>query len=149
LRAVVQRVESASVFVNGKVEGEIGNGLLIFLGISTDDSEEDISYITSKILNLRIFNDQDGKMNLSILDSRGDLLVVSQFTLYGDCRRGNRPSYSKAADSELAESIYQKFLKNLRNSGLKVEEGVFGAFMSVNLTNSGPVTILVDSSKQF
>lgn len=149
MRAVVQRVESASVFVNGKVEGEIGNGLLIFLGISTDDSEEDISYITSKILNLRIFNDQDGKMNLSILDSRGDLLVVSQFTLYGDCRRGNRPSYSKAADSELAESIYQKFLKNLRNSGLKVEEGVFGAFMSVNLTNSGPVTILVDSSKQF
>ena len=149
MRAVVQRVEKASVLVENKIEGEISQGLLILLGISEDDSEEDVSYLISKILNLRIFDDKEGNMNLSVLDTKGELLVVSQFTLYGDCRKGNRPSYGRAARPDMAVSLYNNLLVKLRESDLKVECGIFGALMKVKLVNSGPVTILIDSKKQF
>jgi len=145
LRAVVQRVSEASVTADGRETGKIGGGLLILLGISVDDIEEDVEYLANKILKLRIFDDKEGRMNLSLLDTKGDILIISQFTLYGDCRKGNRPSYDKAAGSESAKPLYEMFVKNLRESGLKVEEGSFGAFMEVSLTNSGPVTIILDS----
>ena len=149
MRAVVQRVSSASVEVEGKQEGEIDAGLMVLLGISVDDSEEDVSYLVNKIINLRVFDDQDGRMNLNIADSGGEILVVSQFTLYGDVRKGNRPSYDKAAGADTAGPLYMMFLNKLKESGLKVEEGVFGATMNVNLSNYGPVTIMLDSKKEF
>lgn len=149
MRAVIQRVVSAKVEVEGRVSVQTGLGLLVLLGISKDDNEQDASYLANKILNLRIFDDEQGRMNLSLLDIKGEMLLVSQFTLYGDCRKGNRPSYDKAANNEKALALYKIFLANLKNSGLQVEEGVFGAFMNVTLLNSGPVTILADSKKQF
>ncbi len=149
MRAVIQRVVSAKVEVEGRVSSQIGLGLLVLLGISKDDEQQDAIYLANKILNLRIFDDEQDKMNLSLLDIKGEVLVVSQFTLYGDCRKGNRPSYDKAADNEKALALYKIFLTSLQNSGLKVEEGVFSAFMNVTLSNSGPVTILANSKKQF
>ncbi len=149
MRAVVQRVSSAKVEAENKTSGEIGHGLLILLGISGSDDERDATYLAGKILKLRIFDDGRGRMNLSVLDTEGDILLVSQFTLYGDCRKGSRPSYDEAADTDKARELYKVFLNKLKNSGLKVEEGIFGAFMNVTLSNSGPVTILVDSKKQF
>ena len=147
MRAVIQRVSRASVTVDGRVAGEIGVGLLILLGVSRTDNPESTSYLAEKIANLRIFSDAAGKMNLSVLDTGGAALVVSQFTLYGDTRGGRRPSYIQAAPPEEASRLYQEFVRSLRSLGVRVETGVFQAHMQVELVNDGPVTILVDSEK--
>ncbi|MDK2885656.1 MAG: D-aminoacyl-tRNA deacylase [Thermosipho sp. (in: thermotogales)] len=149
MRAVVQRVNYASVEVNGEIIGKINKGLLVLLGVGKDDTEKDTEYLVEKILNLRIFDDKDGKMNLSLLDIKGELLVVSQFTLYGDCRRGRRPSYSDSAHPEKAENLYNLFVDYSKKFGIKVETGKFGAYMKVSLENDGPVTLLLDSKKGF
>lgn len=149
MRAVLQRVASARVEVAGKVVGEIGAGLCVLLGIACDDTTSDADYLCEKIINLRIFNDDDGKMNRSLLEISGEMLVVSQFTLYGDVRRGRRPSYSDAAEPAKANDLYQDFVERVRSLGVKVETGVFQAMMKVSLTNDGPVTILLDSRKVF
>jgi D-tyrosyl-tRNA(Tyr) deacylase len=149
MRAVVQRVSYAKVTVEEKVTGEIQKGLLVLLGVGHDDTDADIKYLADKIINLRIFEDENGKMNISLNDINGQLLVVSQFTLYGDCRKGKRPSYDKAARPEAAEGIYNRFVEFLRGYGIKVETGKFQAMMSVELQNEGPVTILLDSKKEF
>jgi D-tyrosyl-tRNA(Tyr) deacylase len=148
MRAVVQRVSSASVAVEGEVVGQIGNGLLVLLGITTDDSEKDVVYMADKVVNLRIFEDDAGKMNRSVLDAGGGVLVVSQFTLYGDCRQGRRPSFIAAARPEQAEPLYRSFVAEVRGLGVReVATGTFQAEMSVALVNDGPVTLLVDSRK--
>jgi D-tyrosyl-tRNA(Tyr) deacylase len=147
VRAVIQRVTRASVSVEGKVAGEIGAGLLVLLGVSRTDNPESASYLAEKIANLRIFSDEAGKMNLSLLDIGGSALVVSQFTLYGDTRGGRRPSYVQAAPPEEAKRLYEEFVGSMRALGLTVETGVFQAHMQVELANDGPVTILVDSEK--
>lgn len=147
MRAVIQRVTRASVSVEGKVAGEIGAGLLVLLGVSRTDNPESASYLAEKIANLRIFSDEAGKMNLSLLDIGGSALVVSQFTLYGDTRGGRRPSYVQAAPPEEAKRLYEEFVGSMRALGLTVETGVFQAHMQVELANDGPVTILVDSEK--
>jgi D-tyrosyl-tRNA(Tyr) deacylase len=149
MRAVVQRVTRAQVSVNGEIVGQIGAGLLILLGVAQNDSEADADYLAEKIINLRIFADQQGKMNLSLLDCQAGLLVVSQFTLFGDCRRGRRPSYSDAATPEKAQSLYQYFVNRCAQLGIKPETGIFQAMMAVELINDGPVTILLDSAKLF
>ena len=149
MRAVVQRVTSSGVKVDGLVVGEIGAGLLVLLGVARDDGKEDADYLANKVTNLRIFNDEQGKMNLSLIDSRGAMLVVSQFTLYGDTRHGRRPSYIDAAEPEEANALYEHFVERVRSQGVRVETGVFQAMMQVNLTNDGPVTILLDSKKNF
>ena len=147
MRADVQRVTRASVTVEGKVAGNIGTGLLILLGISRTDHPDAASYLVEKIVNLRIFSDEAGKMNLSLLDVRGSALVVSQFTLYGDTRGGRRPSYIQAAPPEEANQLYEEFVRSMRGLGVPVETGVFQAHMNVELVNDGPVTILLDSEK--
>jgi D-aminoacyl-tRNA deacylase len=149
MRAVVQRVTDARVDVAGKAVGEIGAGFLVLLGVARDDTSVDADYLAEKIVNLRIFTDDDGKMNRSIMETGGAMLVVSQFTLYGDVRRGRRPSYSDAAEPTKATELYEYFVDRVRSFGLKVETGVFQAMMQVRLTNDGPVTILVDSRRQF
>jgi D-aminoacyl-tRNA deacylase len=149
MRAVVQRVKRATVTVDGDVVGQIALGLLVLLGVSTSDSEEDAVYTAGKIATLRIFEDAEGKMNLSAPDVNGELLVVSQFTLYGDVRRGRRPSWSEAAPPEKAEALYGCFVDESRRYFSKVETGTFRAMMQVELVNDGPVTILVDSEKKF
>lgn len=149
MRAVVQRVSSASVKVGGRVVGAIGPGLLVLLGVSTADTESDADYLSEKIAGLRIFEDEQGKMNLSVEDAGGAVLVVSQFTLYGDVRRGRRPSFDDAARPDRARELYEYFAAQLRNRGLRCETGEFRAMMSVSLVNEGPVTILLDSSKLF
>ncbi len=149
MRAVVQRVSRAKVSVEGEIVGEIGKGLLILLGVSSQDSEKDSDYILEKTLNLRIFEDSEDKMNLSLLDIKGELLVVSQFTLYGDTRRGRRPSFITAAPPEKADQLYKYFVAGARKRISKVETGRFQAMMDVELVNDGPVTILLDSSKLF
>lgn len=149
MRAVVQRVRSASVSVDDHVVGEIGKGLLVLLGVGKDDSEEDVRYLSEKIVNLRIFDDDQGKMNLSLLDVGGGMLVVSQFTLYGDCRRGRRPSYSDSAPPDIARALYERFVETVKEYGLDVQTGVFAAKMLVKLENDGPVTLLLDSKKVF
>ena len=145
MRALVQRVSDARVEVDGGVVGKIESGLVVLLAVAADDSVSDADYLADKIINLRIFSDADGKMNLSLLDSGGAMLVVSQFTLYGDVRRGRRPSYTEAAEPEKANLLYSYFVDRLRSAGVRVETGVFQAHMQVNLTNDGPVTIIVDS----
>lgn len=147
MRAVIQRVSRASVTVEGRVAGEIGAGLLVLLGVGKTDNPESASYLAEKIANLRIFSDEAGKMNLSVLDAGGAVLVVSQFTLYGDTRGGRRPSYILAAPPEEANRLYQEFVRSLRALGVRVETGVFQAHMQVELVNDGPVTILLDSEK--
>lgn len=149
MRVVVQRVKNARVEVGGQLVGRIGEGLLLLLGVKGDDSIEDVDYLVGKVLDLRIFEDHAGKMNLSIMDKGGEILVVSQFTLYGDCRKGRRPSFDEAAPMELAIKLYDLFVEEMKKKGMRVETGKFGAFMDVNLTNSGPVTLLLDSKKVF
>lgn len=149
MRAVVQRVSSASVCVEGEVIGQIETGFLVLLGITTDDTQEDVVYLAGKICGLRVFEDADGKMNCSIQEAGGSLLVVSQFTLYGDCRKGRRPSFIEAARPEVAEPLYRSFLAELRGAGIAVETGRFQAQMAVSLVNDGPITLLLDSRKVF
>jgi D-aminoacyl-tRNA deacylase len=148
MRAVVQRVTEANVQVAGEMVGQIGPGLVVLLGVARDDSIEDADYLIEKIANLRIFNDEEGKMNLSLLNVRGAMLVVSQFTLFGDVRRGRRPSYTDAAEPEKANQLYQYFVHRAKARQVEVQTGVFQAMMRVSLTNDGPVTILIDSKKE-
>jgi D-tyrosyl-tRNA(Tyr) deacylase len=149
MRAVIQRVSRAQVAVANETVGQIANGLLVFLGVSKTDSEADADYIADKIVGLRIFEDANEKMNLSVMDIRGEVLVVSQFTLYGDVRRGKRPSFDDAAPPERARELYEYFVSRIRAAGLKCETGQFHATMKVESVNEGPVTILLDSSKAF
>jgi D-tyrosyl-tRNA(Tyr) deacylase len=149
MRAVVQRVSRSSVTIDGELTGKIGKGLLVLLGVSTGDEESDAVYLLDKIINLRIFEDAAGRMNLSLADTSGELLVVSQFTLYGDARRGRRPSYIEAAAPEKANSLYELFVTEARKQIGRVETGRFQAMMDVELVNDGPVTILLDSRKLF
>lgn len=149
MRAVIQRVSRARVTVNGEVTGEIGPGFLVLLGVSNRDGEKDADYLVEKTLNLRVFEDAEGKMNLSLLDTGGGLLVVSQFTLYGDTRRGRRPSFIDAAPPDEANRLYEYFVDECRKRVDKVETGRFQAMMDVELVNDGPVTILIDSEKLF
>jgi len=149
MRAVVQRVSRAKVSVGEESVGEIGAGVLVFLGAAKEDSEIDARYLLEKILNLRIFDDDAGKMNLSLLDVKGEMLVVSQFTLYGDARRGRRPSFVEAAAPPGANALYEFFVREARRQITTVETGQFQAAMNVELTNAGPVTILLDSAKLF
>ena len=146
MRVVIQRVEKASVTIERKIKSKIGNGLLVLLGIINEDTEEDVQWICNKLCNLRIFDDENGVMNLSIKDIKGDFLVVSQFTLHASTKKGNRPSYIKAAKPEFAIPMYNVFIKKLEElSGTSIKTGEFGANMQVDLLNDGPVTIIIDS----
>jgi len=149
MRAVVQRVKMAKVIIGSEIVGEIGNGLLIFLGVGVEDNIDDADYLASKIAHLRIFSDDKGKMNLSLQQTGGKALVVSQFTLWGDCRKGRRPSFTRAADPHVANDLYQKFIGLLKGKGIQVAEGRFQEMMDVHLVNNGPVTMLLDSAKDF
>ncbi len=149
MRAVVQRVKEAKVVVEGKTVGEIGHGLLVFLGVEQADEIEDAGYLVSKIINLRIFKDNEQKFNLSLVDVKGEMLVVSQFTLLGDCRKGRRPSFSDAAPPEKAQILYEDFMKLVAKNNITVASGEFQAMMDVSLVNDGPVTMLLDSKKLF
>ena len=149
MRAVVQRVSSASVTVENEVVGRIDHGFLVLLGIAGTDTSEDLNYLVNKLIGLRVFEDAHGKMNCSIEDVQGSMLVISQFTLYGDCRKGRRPSFIEAARPEIAEPIYEKFIAEIRAAGISVQTGRFQAHMDVQLINDGPVTLLLDSSKDF
>jgi D-tyrosyl-tRNA(Tyr) deacylase len=149
MRAVLQRVTRASVRVGGETVGEIGAGLVVLLGVARDDGESDASYLVEKVLNLRVFEDAEGRMNLSLAEAGGALLAVSQFTLYGDARKGRRPSWFDAAPPELARPLYEFFVAEARARGARVETGSFQAMMEVELVNDGPVTILLDSRKLF
>jgi len=145
MRALLQRVSRANVVVDGSVVGEIGAGLLILLGVAKSDTSQDAEFIADKILNLRVFPDDAGKMNRSLLERRGELLIVSQFTLYGDCRKGRRPGFDAAAPAEQARALYETFVGLASRSGLRVETGVFQAHMDVSLVNDGPVTLMLES----
>ena len=149
MRAVVQRVKRAAVRVNGGVVGSIGPGLLVLVGIGKTDANADVQNLAEKIVNLRVFEDEHGKMNRSLLEMGGQVLCVSQFTLYGDCRKGRRPSYDQAAGPDTAQRLYDDFVKALRSFGIVVATGQFQAMMEVELVNDGPVTLLLDSEKQF
>lgn len=147
MRAVIQRVNSGSVAVDESIVGSIGKGFVVLLGVNEKDTEGDVLYMVDKIVNLRIFEDDNEKMNLSLPDVKGELLVVSQFTLYGDCRKGRRPNFMSAAGPEKAEDLYNEFVKKCRELGVKTETGTFQAYMKVNIENDGPVTVIVDSEK--
>lgn len=149
MRAVVQRSYEASVKVDDKTIGAIDWGMVVLLGVKDNDTEEALKYILRKVLNLRIFDDENGVMNKSILDVGGSILLISQFTLYGDVRKGNRPSYSNAAGFEEGKALYEKMIEEIEKSNIKVETGSYGADMKVSLINNGPVTILLDSEKVF
>lgn len=149
MRAVIQRVRRAQVSVDGRVAGQIGSGLMVLLGVGKGDTAETAGYLAEKTANLRIFDDAGGKMNLSLLEAAGAVLVVSQFTLYGDVRRGRRPGFERAAPPEEAKAIYESYAARLRSLGVPVETGIFQAHMVVELENDGPVTILLDSEKLF
>jgi len=149
LRAVVQRVSQGKVLVDEKVFASIGQGLVVLLGVANEDSASDASYMVNKISNLRIFPDEDGKLNLSVKDISGEVLVVSQFTLFGDCRKGRRPSFIEAALPDKATALYKTVIKGLMGEGINVSEGKFQAMMKVEIINDGPVTILLDSKKKF
>ncbi|EMR05846.1 D-tyrosyl-tRNA(Tyr) deacylase [Bhargavaea cecembensis DSE10] len=147
MKVVIQRSGKASVTVDGEVTGAIDSGYVLLVGITHTDTEDDVRYVANKVANLRLFEDGDGKMNLSILEAGGSVLSVSQFTLYADTAKGRRPGFSEAARPEQAEPIYKQFNEELRNLGLQVETGVFGAMMDVSLVNDGPVTVIVESKK--
>jgi len=149
MRAVVQRVTKAGVAINAKTSASIDQGLVVFLGICGSDSRKDLSWMADKIIHLRIFADEGGKMNKSLADIKGEMLIVSQFTLYGDCRKGRRPGFSAAAPPEIAEPLYTEFIAEIRAQGIRVATGTFAADMAVNLINDGPVTLLLDSEKTF
>ena len=149
MRAIVQRVKESKVEVKGETVGAIGSGLLIFLGVGQEDAEKDGVYLADKIANLRIFPDEKGLMNLSLLDTGGAALVVSQFTLWGDCRKGRRPSFAKAARPERANELYEHFIGLMKNKGIQVATGRFQEMMDVGLVNDGPVTLMLDSRKEF
>lgn len=149
MRAVVQRVKKAAVEVDDNLTGEIGPGLLVFLGVGKNDNQEDADYLMEKIINLRIFEDETERLNLSAADLDKEILVVSQFTLFGDCRKGRRPSFFDAAPPEEAEKLYEYFLNQIKKTELKIADGKFQAMMDVSLVNDGPVTILLDSKKKF
>ena len=147
MRVVVQRVKHASVTINGTVNGKINNGFLVLLGVQSTDNEQDVDYLVKKVTNLRIFSDENDKMNLSLKDVNGELLVISQFTLYGNCREGNRPSFIEAAKPDVAIPLYEYFVEECKKQISVVETGVFGADMKVSLLNDGPVTIIIESKK--
>lgn len=149
MRAVVQRTDRSSVTVNNEIIANVGRGLTVLLGVGAEDQEADAKYLAEKIVNLRIFSDDEGKMNLSLLDINGDLLVVSQFTLYADCRKGRRPGFDNAAPPEKARELYLKFIDFCKEIGVKVSCGQFQSEMMVELTNHGPVTMLLDSKRVF
>jgi len=148
MRAVVQRVSQASVDSEGVRTGSIGAGFCVLLGVTHSDTEADAAWLADKIVNLRVFEDEEGKLNRSLLDTGGAMLVVSQFTLYGECRRGRRPSFSEAARPEQADALYEKFVENVKNLGVHVETGVFRTMMAVSLVNDGPVTLIVDTPEK-
>jgi len=149
MRVVIQRVRHASVSVSNQIVGEIGPGLLVFLGIHPADGETEIGWMAEKIANLRIFEDDSGNMNLSLFDLDKEMLIVSQFTLYGDCRKGRRPGYSAAAPPDIAEPLFHRFIEKAKELGIRAAAGQFGAMMDVKLINDGPVTLLLDSDKTF
>ncbi len=149
MRAVVQRVSSSQVTVEEKTVGKIERGLMVLLGVTHDDDIKDVEYMVEKIVNLRIFEDENEKMNLSLMDIKGELLVVSQFTLYGDCRKGRRPNFTEAAKPDIADELYEKFMEKAKEYDVKVERGKFGAHMIVDIVNDGPVTLIIDSKKNF
>ncbi len=145
MRAVIQRVKQSAVTVDGRIVGDIGPGLLVLLGIADDDGSTDASVLADKITGLRIFEDEAGKMNRSLVDIHGEMLVVSQFTLLGDCRKGRRPSFTNAAPPDLANRLYTDFIDNVKQIGVSVKTGIFGAMMDVSLVNDGPVTLILDT----
>jgi len=149
MRAVVQRVESSEVIVNNEITGKIGKGLTVLLGVEEGDTDEDARYMADKIVNLRIFEDENDKLNLSVKDVGGEIIAVSQFTLLGDCRKGRRPNFMAAARPEKALELYNKFTSFCKNAGVNVATGIFQAHMMVKINNDGPVTILIDSKKNF
>ncbi len=149
MRAIVQRVSKAAVRIDTRTCGEIGKGIVVFLGVRNTDNEDTIKWMANKLVNLRIFPDEDEKMNLSVDDVKGGILIVSNFTLYGDARKGFRPSYAEAADPEIAEPVYERFVAYLKhNTDLEIKTGIFGAMMSVDLTNDGPVTLLIEKESE-
>lgn len=147
MRAVIQRVKSAEVYVDGRLCGKIGNGLLVFVGVGKGDGERDVSYLTSKLPELRIFEDESGKFNRSLREAGGEMLIVSQFTLYGDCTRGRRPSFTEAEEPTAAKNLYDRLILDLRERKIPVQTGEFQTKMEVHLINDGPVTLLLDSGK--
>ena len=149
MKALLQRVTAAQVTVESEVVGKIGHGLVVFIGVANDDTPEDINYLTRKIVELRIFDDTEGKFNLSLLDVSGELLLVSQFTLLANTRKGRRPGFTDAAPSEIAEALFNQFVEQVRTTGLKVETGRFQTHMHVKINNDGPVTIMIDSRERF
>lgn len=149
MRAVIQRVKRASIRVDGETVGETGKGLLVLLGVGKDDTEDDARYLADKVSSLRIFEDSQGKMNLSVRDVEGSVLVVSQFTLFADCRKGRRPSFTGAGEPQRARELYERVIDFLKQSGVPTAGGIFQAMMEVELVNDGPVTILLDSKKNF
>ncbi len=149
MRTVLQRVKRASVHINGQVSSTISGGLVVLLGISSHDTIKDVRWMAEKVINLRIFEDQNGKMNMSLADINGEMLIISQFTLYGDCRKGRRPGFSTAARPETAKPLYEEFIKEVKHRQVKVATGIFQAEMEISLVNQGPVTLLLDSEKKF
>ena len=147
MRALIQRVTNAKVTVKEQLISQIGKGFLVLLGVTHSDTETEINYLVEKIANLRVFSDDNDKMNLSLLDIKGEVLIVSQFTLYANCKRGRRPDFISAAKPELAQELYKKFVQRFKETGLKIGEGEFGAMMDIDLVNSGPVTIMLDTAE--
>lgn len=148
MRALIQRAQNANVTVNDRIIGEVEKGFVVFLGVTHDDTEADVDYLVQKIAHLRIFEDDEGKMNHSLIDIAGGILSISQFTLYGDTRKGRRPSFTNAAKPEFANDMYKTFNEKLQEKGIKVQTGEFGAMMNVSLTNVGPVTFMIDSKEK-